>query len=167
MVRRLLVSTCGFHHSRLCTPWHRHRDRRLQCVPCQSWWATHLRADDGVFMISKTLDRNRQMARDPRDLASLAKVLFRSDEHRKERLEDHAAPLDSLWCSLSIGVVDSEWGTDSASKWKWGSAQLTNLSRWRCFFSKHQPTHRSLPRDASTPRLYVAWVLRLLECPSV
>lgn len=66
---------------------------------------------DGVHRISETFDRIGQMARDPRDLASLTKALVRSGEHLQESLEDDAAPSKSLWGALSIGVLDSEWGT--------------------------------------------------------
>ena len=83
---------------------------------------------DGVCRISDTFDRIGQMARDPRDLASLVKVLVRSDEHLAKGVEYDAAPSERLWGTLSIGVLDSEWGTDPASKWKWGSAHVVSLS---------------------------------------
>lgn len=117
---------------------------------------------DGVYRISKTFDRIGQMARDPRDLASLTKALVRSDEHLKEHLEDDAPP-ESVWGALSIGVLDSEWGTSSASKWKWGSAQVVSLRHWCLFCLEHQPTNRSHPRKTGTLRLCVAWRLRVLE----
>lgn len=134
----------------------------------QPWWATRLdfatrfRADDGVYMISKTFNRIGQMARDPRGLASLTKALVRSDEHRKGPLEDEAAPFESLWGSLSIGVLDSGWENGSASKWKWGSTQVVSLSRWRCFCLEHELIYRPLPRETSTFRLCVAWRLNLV-----
>ncbi|KAJ0119828.1 hypothetical protein J7T55_014033 [Diaporthe amygdali] len=79
---------------------------------------------DGVCRISETFDRVGQMARDPRDLASVAKILVKSDEHLTERLEDEDTPPEGLWRGLSIGVLDSEWGTDPGSKWKWGSVEV-------------------------------------------
>lgn len=79
---------------------------------------------DGVCRISKTFDRIGQMARDPRDLDSLFKILVRPDEHLKERPEDEYAVPEDVWGALSIGVLDSEWGTDPASKWKWGSVEV-------------------------------------------
>lgn len=84
---------------------------------------------EGVCRISKTFDRIGQMARDPRDLASLARALVRSDEHLTEPVQDDAAPSESLWRALSVGVLDSEWGTDPSSEWKWGSVQVVSLSR--------------------------------------
>ncbi|KAH8775372.1 amidase-like protein [Diaporthe sp. PMI_573] len=82
---------------------------------------------DGVHRISETFDRIGLMARDPRDLASLVKALVRPDEHLTEPLEYNAAPSESLWGALSIGVLDSEWGTDPSSKGKWGSVQAVNF----------------------------------------
>jgi amidase len=85
---------------------------------------------DGVFRISETFDRIGLMARDPRDLASLVKAVVtpRVDENLTESLEDHVVPPDSSWDALSIGVFDSEWGTDPGSKWKWGSTQVVSPS---------------------------------------
>lgn len=109
---------------------------------------------DGVCRISKTFDRIGLMARDPRDLSLMARALVRSDEYLTKPLQEHAAPSENLWSALSIGVLDSEWGTDSASKWKWGSAQVVSLSRWT-FLPRTSPlTDHSLEREI---RLSCAW----------
>lgn len=117
---------------------------------------------DGVCGISKTFDRIGQMARDPRDLASLAKALVRSDEHLTEPVENDAASSENLWSGLSVGVLDSEWGTDPASKWKWGSAEVVSPSP-RSFRLGYQLTYRPLSRKTSTRRWCVKWRLWVLE----
>lgn len=87
---------------------------------------------DGVCRISETFDRIGLMARDPQDLASLYKALVRSDEQLTEPLANDVAPSELLWGGISIGVLDSEWGTDPGSKWKWGSVHVVSQSCWSC-----------------------------------
>lgn len=84
---------------------------------------------DGVCRVSKTFDRIGTMARDPRSCFTV-KALVRLDGRFTEPLKIEATPSDSVWGSLSIGVLDSEWGTDPSSQWKWGSSQVVSLRRW-------------------------------------
>lgn len=79
---------------------------------------------DGVCKISDTFDRIGLMARDPRDLASLVKLVVRPGEHLPRSLINEAAHPESLCGSVSIGSLNSEWETDPGSEWKWA------LCRW-------------------------------------
>lgn len=78
---------------------------------------------DGVHRISESFDRLGLMARDPRDIESLVGILLGPDvklgenDKAKKDLE-----------GLSIGVLDSEWGTDASTKWKWGSEEVVRAS---------------------------------------
>lgn len=82
---------------------------------------------DGVQRISETADRLGLMARDPRDLAALSKILLGSSSDLLGagggRGDD---ALENVWQGLSIGILDSEYGTDSGYKWKWGSTEVVN-----------------------------------------
>lgn len=84
---------------------------------------------DGIFRISETFDRVGLMARDPHDLVSLCNILLKADAKPQEFPTEGAIPARSLWEGLSIGVLDSEWGTDPTSKWKWGSAEVVRSAR--------------------------------------
>ncbi|KUI69308.1 hypothetical protein VM1G_05647 [Cytospora mali] len=66
------------------------------------------------------------MARDPHDLASLSNILSgKADaEHEEPPPTEGENPTRYLWDGLSIGVLDSEWGTDPGSSWKWASAEV-------------------------------------------
>ncbi|ROV91721.1 hypothetical protein VPNG_09964 [Cytospora leucostoma] len=79
---------------------------------------------DGIFRISETFDRVGLMARHPRDLVSLCNIMLKADAKPQELSIEGAIPVRSLWEGLSIGVLDSEWGTDPTSRWKWGSAEV-------------------------------------------
>lgn len=70
----------------------------------------------GVQRISELADRIGLMARDPRDLEVLAEILTDEDTVRD----------DAGWEGLSIGILDSEWGTDPNSAWKWGSKEVVS-----------------------------------------
>ncbi|KUI59091.1 Glutamyl-tRNA(Gln) amidotransferase subunit A [Cytospora mali] len=80
---------------------------------------------DGVCRISETFDRIGLMARVPHDLASLSNILFdKADAKHEGSPTEGEIPIRSLWDGLSIGVLDSEWGTDPSSSWKWASAEV-------------------------------------------
>ncbi|ROV92149.1 hypothetical protein VSDG_07550 [Cytospora chrysosperma] len=79
---------------------------------------------DGVCGISETFDRVGLMARDPQDLASLSKILLREANLKHQELSTDGTPTRNFWQSVSIGVLDSEWGTDPSANWKWGSAEV-------------------------------------------
>lgn len=65
------------------------------------------------------------MARDPRDIETLAKILL----EQGTRLEGNGKAEESLE-GILIGVLECEWGTDASTKWKWGSEEVVraNLS---------------------------------------
>lgn len=85
---------------------------------------------DGVQRLSETFDRIGLMARDPRDLAVLAEVLLKSSDADADAAA--VGPLHEggddigrdVWKGLSVGILDSEWGTHSSFKWKWGSEEV-------------------------------------------
>ncbi|KAK7747238.1 hypothetical protein SLS53_001491 [Cytospora paraplurivora] len=79
---------------------------------------------DGIFRISETFDRVGLMARHSHDLVSLCNILLQADAKPQKSSTEGAVPARSLWEGLSIGILDSEWGTDPTTKWKWGSAEL-------------------------------------------
>lgn len=84
---------------------------------------------DGVQRLSETFDRIGLMARDPRDLAALAKVILKSstdsDANAPEpAYEGEDDPAGGVWEGLSVGILDSEWGTHPSAKWKWGSDEV-------------------------------------------
>lgn len=60
------------------------------------------------------------MARDPQDIVSLARVVLAD---KAVAIQDES-PIWSVWTGLSIGILDSEWGTDPSSSWKWGSEEV-------------------------------------------
>lgn len=59
------------------------------------------------------------MARDPRDIETLIGILLGPDT----KLGENDMVGKDLK-GLSIGVLDSEWGTDASTKWKWGSEDV-------------------------------------------
>lgn len=81
---------------------------------------------DGVHRISETYDRVGLMARDPLDLGALAEILLGRGVWSEEE-EDEVISGEGLE-ALSIGVLDSEWGTDPIAKWKWGSSEVVRAS---------------------------------------
>lgn len=68
---------------------------------------------EGVQRISEIVDRIGLMARDPKDLEDLADVLMNTDS-------------STTGTTLSIGILDSEWGTEPSSSWKWGSDEVVS-----------------------------------------
>lgn len=68
------------------------------------------------------------MTRDPVDLADLARVLLGKDGASqylpKEDVLKKGVGVGSRLDGLSVGILDSEWGTDPAAKWKWGSKEV-------------------------------------------
>lgn len=82
------------------------------------------------------------MARDPQDLTSLCGILLeKADSKHQELPTEGGTPLTaSLWKDLSIGVLSSEWGTDSSSNWKWSSAEVVSPEQKHLgFFSPDRP----------------------------
>lgn len=83
---------------------------------------------DGVQRLSETFDRIGLMARDPRDLAVLAEVLLKSSDADAAAVgplrEGGDDTVRGVWKGLSVGILDSEWGTDPSFKWKWGSDEV-------------------------------------------
>lgn len=79
---------------------------------------------DGVQRLSETFDRLGLMARDPRDLVALAKVLVRSDNDTGEPRALGGGSIEDAWKGLSVGIVDSGWGIHPSLKWKWESAEV-------------------------------------------
>lgn len=78
---------------------------------------------DGIQRLSETFDRVGLMARDPRDLVALAKVLLKSDNIGEPHMWEDGTKEDA-WKGLSVGILDSEWGIHSSLRWKWGSAEV-------------------------------------------
>jgi hypothetical protein len=64
------------------------------------------------------------MARDARDVVSLAKILLGSSDLAPGIRSDISEEPKAARKELSIGILDSEWGTDPNSKWKWGSDEV-------------------------------------------
>lgn len=80
---------------------------------------------DGVCRISETFDRVGLMARDPQDLASLSKILLDPAHSKRQEFPTEGEILiGDFWKGVSIGVLNSEWGTDPSSNWKWGSDEV-------------------------------------------
>ncbi|CAN8098535.1 unnamed protein product [Discula destructiva] len=83
---------------------------------------------DGVCRISESYDRMGLMARDPEDIAALAHVLLGQDRTSGEQQQEEdgvlKGPESFALKGLSIGILDSEWGTDPAAKWKWGCNEV-------------------------------------------
>lgn len=78
------------------------------------------------------VDRLGLMARNPRDLAALAKILLGPGNNLAGAGSDSDGESDSsrnVWKGLSIGILESEYGTDPAYKWKWGSAEVVNKQK--------------------------------------
>lgn len=63
------------------------------------------------------------MARDPRDIEMLVEIKLGQDAE----LEGNEKAGKSLE-GLSIGVLDSKWGTDASAEWKWGSEEVVRAS---------------------------------------
>lgn len=61
------------------------------------------------------------MARDPQDIVLLANILLAD---KTMTIRDEALLPHNIWHELSIGILDSEWGTDPSSSWKWGSTEV-------------------------------------------
>lgn len=78
---------------------------------------------DGVYRISESFDRLGLMAREPRDIETLLEILLGRDTKLGENNK-----ADKGLEGLSIGVLDSEWGTDASTKWKWGSKEVVRAS---------------------------------------
>lgn len=98
---------------------------------------------DGVSRISELADRIGLMARDPRDIISLANILL-ADE--STAIQDKIR-LDDLWEGLSIGILDSEWGTDPSSAWKWSSKEVVRIRRKeRLSMAVHHTMHSEVPK---------------------
>jgi hypothetical protein len=64
------------------------------------------------------------MARDPQDLASLSNILLAEANQKHQELPTDRILSGTFWESVSIGVLNSEWGTDPTANWKWGSAEV-------------------------------------------
>lgn len=76
---------------------------------------------DGVFKLSHSFDSIGIMAKDPGDLATLAKVL-QSDV--KTSVRDEPAPLSGF----KLGFVTPSWGVhESISKGKWNTSEVVCL----------------------------------------
>ncbi|PSR82679.1 amidase-like protein [Coniella lustricola] len=79
---------------------------------------------DGVAKIADFTDRIGLMAHNPRDLLSLVKILLMdTDSQGKDSSLDMTTKVADFG-GLSVGVLDSQWGTHSSSDWKWGSQQV-------------------------------------------
>lgn len=78
---------------------------------------------DGIQRLSETFDRVGLMARDPRDLMALARVLLKSDSIGEPHTWGDGTTEDA-WKGLSVGILDSEWGTHPSLKWKWASSEV-------------------------------------------
>lgn len=91
---------------------------------------------DGVSRISEFADRIGLMARDPQDIVSLARVLLAD----KATAFQNEASIQDLWKGLSVGILESEWGTDPSSSWKWGSPEVVRTSHNEHFHAMdHSP----------------------------
>lgn len=83
---------------------------------------------DGIQGLSETFDRVGLMARDPRDLKALAGVLLPGSDTAARPWADKYGPGESGWERFAVGILDSEWGTDQSSQWKWGSNEVAGTS---------------------------------------
>lgn len=94
---------------------------------------------DGVSRIGAVSDRLGVMARDPRDIVSLATVLLGHEAGKKREVDDGAPDTavpfsisefptgQDPWKGLSVGILDSEWTCGPESKWKWGSVEVVGF----------------------------------------
>lgn len=115
---------------------------------------------DGVSRISEFADRIGLMARDTQDIISLVKVLL---GHKATAIQDETR-LEDVWKGLSIGILDSEWGTDPRFSWKWGSTDVVRISREDCAWPYIISTHNELhPRLTCTQKERYASMAKQLE----
>ncbi|KAJ5094629.1 amidase-like protein [Penicillium angulare] len=77
---------------------------------------------DGIFKLSNSFDCIGIMARDPKDLATLFRVLVPFDVPKSGSTSLYPSVTNNSnpWLGLQIGIVDTKWGVhESMSKGKW------------------------------------------------
>lgn len=95
---------------------------------------------DGVQRLSSTFDRIGLMARHPRDLEELAKVLLQDCGALKPPV---GMPEEQLvedgWQGLRVGILDCEWGIPTSARWKWSTDEVVSyqLVEWESLGRHH------------------------------